>query len=152
MTTAPRADIPAAKWMNNIDWEASDPFRVEWLNTRRTEFWKLGDLKNAFNDGAPVFVGRDGQEYPEECGRKMIEVMDRGGAGEQRQHSVSSSWSTQRPWNDAGLAEFLRKHRPRSWREAAPDRFKELSDAGEPAEAEAEAGFEPADDMPLIDY
>jgi hypothetical protein len=110
MTSAPDANISPAKWMNNITWEASDPFRIEWLNTRRTEFWKLGDLKNPLNDGKPVFVGRDGQEYPEACGRTMIRILDRVDRGtrekeRERRAGRGASWKQRRAGRDDGEME-----------------------------------------------
>ncbi|OTA05395.1 hypothetical protein A9Z42_0060570 [Trichoderma parareesei] len=110
MTSAPDANISPAKWMNNITWEASDPFRIEWLNTRRTEFWKLGDLKNPLNDGKPVFVGRDGQEYPETCGRAMIRILDRVDRGtrekeRERRAGRGASWKQRRAGRDDGEME-----------------------------------------------
>ncbi|KAM0262294.1 hypothetical protein ACHAQJ_001763 [Trichoderma viride] len=145
MTTAPSPEIAPAKWMNNISWEASSPFRVEWLNTRRTEFWNLGDLKNSFNDEAPVFVGRDGQEYPESCGRNIIEIMDRT-TGER---SGTPLWPTREAYNDTKLAN-PHSHSKSGKKEALNWRREELSDADEAVLAHAAS--EPVDDMPLIEY
>lgn len=141
MTTAPSPDVATANWMGNISWEASDPFRVEWLNTCRTEFWNVGDLKNSFNDEAPVFVGRDGQEYPESCGRKIIEIINRG-TGER---GGTSPWATRQAHNDTKLAS-PHSHSKCGKRETLTWRREELPDADEAAL------FEPVDDMPLIEY
>ncbi|KAL7815460.1 YT521-B-like domain-containing protein [Trichoderma aethiopicum] len=129
MTSAPDGNIPPAKWMNNISWEASAPFRIEWLNTRRTEFWRLGDLANPLNDGKPVFIGRDGQEYPEQCGRKMVRILDRLDRGTRERERrtgrrgaavvSSSSWKERRDYGDAGEMEGddgeVEDERPSSW-------------------------------------
>ncbi|UKZ62609.1 uncharacterized protein TrAtP1_003850 [Trichoderma atroviride] len=147
MTTAPDPNIAPAKWMSNISWKASHPFRIEWLNTRRTAFWTLGDLKNAFNDHAPVFVGRDGQEYPEDCGRKILEVLDSGleetkSGGDSPKAAPASPWATPaspRSHAKSGKTEALswRREEPSGWRwdETAP----------------AHTCSEVADDMPLIE-
>jgi hypothetical protein len=147
MTTPPDPTIPRAKWMSNISWKASYPFRIEWLNTRRTAFWTLGDLKNAFNDDAPVFVGRDGQEYPEDCGRKILEVLDQSSdesksGVEPPKAAPTSPWPPQasrRSSARSGKSESLSWRREESsgwrWDEAVP----------------AQTGSELADDMPLIE-
>ncbi|KAM0469735.1 hypothetical protein ACHAPX_010316 [Trichoderma viride] len=148
MTTAPDLNIAPAKWMSNISWKASYPFRIEWLNTRRTAFWTLGDLKNAFNDDAPVFVGRDGQEYPEDCGRKILDVLDQSpeesskSGGDSPKAAPVSPWATlasPRSHAKSGKTEALswRREEPSgwSWDEAAP----------------ARTGSEAADDLPLIE-
>ncbi|EHK40540.1 hypothetical protein TRIATDRAFT_226343 [Trichoderma atroviride IMI 206040] len=147
MTTAPDPNIAPAKWMSNISWKASHPFRIEWLNTRRTAFWTLGDLKNAFNDHAPVFVGRDGQEYPEDCGRKILEVLDSSleetkSGGDSPKAAPASPWATPaspRSHAKSGKTEALswRREEPSGWRwdETAP----------------AHTCSEVADDMPLIE-
>ncbi|GFP52800.1 YTH domain-containing protein 1 [Trichoderma asperellum] len=137
MTTAPDLDIAPAKWMSNISWQTSYPFRIEWLNTRRTEFWTLGDLKNAFNDNAPVFVGRDGQEYPEDCGRKILEMLDH--SSEER--GGDSPWAT--------LAS-PRSHAKSSKTEALSWRREESPDSEDAVPTNT--GSEPAAEMPLIDY
>ncbi|KOS22697.1 hypothetical protein ESCO_003744 [Escovopsis weberi] len=76
MVHPPSPDVDKARWMSSIHWETCDPFRVEWLNTRPTEFWEVGKLRNPFFENRKVFVGRDGQEYNADCGRKLIEIMD----------------------------------------------------------------------------
>ncbi|KAM0451461.1 hypothetical protein ACHAO4_006136 [Trichoderma viride] len=147
MTTAPDPNIAPAKWMSNISWKASYPFRIEWLNTRRTAFWTLGDLKNAFNDDAPVFVGRDGQEYPEDCGRKILEVLDQSSeesksGGDSPKGAPASPWATPaspRSHAKSGRTEAL------SWRREEPSGW------GWDEPAPAHTGSERADDMPLIE-
>ncbi|RFU80259.1 gpi mannosyltransferase 2 [Trichoderma arundinaceum] len=146
MTTAPHANIARAKWMASITWAASHPFRVEWLNTRSTEFWRMGDLKNPLKDGAPVFVGRDGQEYPESCGRKIIEILDRGSG---RRSAASSSCVSRRGYNDAKLARSrpgptVGKDEILAWQ------HEDLAEGDEPDLANTVP--EPVCDMPLIEY
>lgn len=146
MTTAPDPTIAPAKWMSNISWKTSHPFRVEWLSTRRTAFWTLGDLKNAFNDDAPVFVGRDGQEYPEDCGRKILEVLDQSPEGSSvDSRGADSPWPS--PASPRSNAKSGGKGETPNWRR------KEPSGWGWDDAAPAQPGSEPADhDMPLIEY
>lgn len=61
--------------MNGIHWGASEPFRVEWLSTVPVEFSWVGHLKNNYNDGIPVLVGKDGQEIDPRCGRDLLRIM-----------------------------------------------------------------------------
>ncbi|UKZ53460.1 hypothetical protein TrVGV298_007252 [Trichoderma virens] len=138
---------PPAKWMSTISWEPSAPFRIQWLNTRRTEFWKLGELRNPLNDGEPVFVGRDGQEFPEACGRKMLRVMDRGGGARER-NGAASSWMTRTNvaslWTTRKTCDHADKDEISAWQ------HDESSEGGEVVSAGTEP--EPVDDMPLIKY
>ena len=76
MTSAPGPGVERPSWMSDILWDTSDPFRINWKNTATTEFWRMNHLKNALNDHKPVFVGRDGQEFPFHCGREMAYIMD----------------------------------------------------------------------------
>ncbi|OIW24404.1 YTH-domain-containing protein [Coniochaeta ligniaria NRRL 30616] len=77
MATAPSPDTPRPRWIKGIHWETSPPFRVEWLSTTDVEFRFIGHLLNPLNDNLPVLVGKDGQEIEEECGRKLLEEMER---------------------------------------------------------------------------
>jgi hypothetical protein len=77
MATAPSPDTPRPRWIKNIHWETSPPFRVEWLSTTDVEFRLIGHLLNPLNNNLPVLVGKDGQEIEEECGRKLLEEMER---------------------------------------------------------------------------
>ncbi|UKZ79264.1 hypothetical protein TrVFT333_007014 [Trichoderma virens FT-333] len=99
------------------------------------------------NDGEPVFVGRDGQEFPEACGRKMLRVMDRGGGARERngaasswmtRTNVASLWTTRKTYGDADKGEIS------AWQ------HDESSEGGEAVSAGTEP--EPVDDMPLIKY
>jgi hypothetical protein len=62
--------------VNGIHWEVSHPFRVEWLSKSSVEFFRIGHLKNPYNEGAPVLVGKDGQEIEEECGAELLREME----------------------------------------------------------------------------
>ncbi|KAK0640992.1 YT521-B-like domain-containing protein, partial [Cercophora newfieldiana] len=75
MVTAPSPDIPKPRWITNINWEVSDPFRIEWLSKTEVEFYRIGHIKNAYNEGNAVLVGKDGQEVEEEAGRKLLKEM-----------------------------------------------------------------------------
>lgn len=176
MTSPPTTTIPPAKWMNNISWEASLPFRVQWLSTHRTEFWKFGKLRNPLNDWKPIFVGRDGQEFPETCGREMVYVLDRGGVRE-RGRSGADSWRARKDYDDVDKDEMTTwdhdeadknevaswhhhetgkeelatwNHREADKNEMATWHHYESSEAGEDVPASEES--ETADDMPLIKY
>lgn len=76
MTTAPSPDTPRPSWIKGIHWEASPPFRVEWLSTTEVEFYHIGHLRNKLNEDLPVLVGKDGQEIEEGCGRRLLEEME----------------------------------------------------------------------------
>jgi len=75
MVTAPSPDTPRPKWMNGINWDTSHPFRVEWISKVSVEFYRIGHLKNSYNENMPVLVGKDGQEIEEECGRALVYEM-----------------------------------------------------------------------------
>ncbi|KAK3381502.1 YT521-B-like domain-containing protein [Podospora didyma] len=75
MATAPSPDTPRPKWMSGIHWDTSPPFRVDWLSKVAVEFFRIGHLKNSYNENAAVLVGKDGQEIEEECGRELLHEM-----------------------------------------------------------------------------
>ncbi|RDA87862.1 hypothetical protein CP532_2989 [Ophiocordyceps camponoti-leonardi (nom. inval.)] len=76
MMSVPDAALPKPDWIQKINLKAAtDPFRVDWINTAVTEFDQVGDLKNPLNEFRSVVVGRDGQEYPPECGLKMMALL-----------------------------------------------------------------------------
>ncbi|KAK3692303.1 YT521-B-like domain-containing protein [Podospora appendiculata] len=75
MATTPSPDTPRPKWMNGIHWDTSPPFRVEWLSKVPVEFFRIGHLKNSYNENMPVLVGKDGQEIEEKCGRELLVEM-----------------------------------------------------------------------------
>jgi len=76
MASPPSPDTPRPTWMDNIHWETSAPFRVEWLNTATTGFSYVHHLKNSLNEDLSVVVGKDGQEIEEECARGLMREMD----------------------------------------------------------------------------
>jgi hypothetical protein len=59
-----------------IHWETTPPFRLEWLSTVEIPFFHVGHLKNKLNENEPVLIGKDGQEIDEECGHRLVEVME----------------------------------------------------------------------------
>ncbi|KHN99034.1 YT521-B-like family protein [Metarhizium album ARSEF 1941] len=79
MTSAPDRGIPQPPWIvhTTMNMHTTAPFRIDWLNESETPFSQLSGLKNPYNEYNAVFVGRDGQEYPEDCARFMMGVMDR---------------------------------------------------------------------------
>ncbi|ODA80791.1 hypothetical protein RJ55_03751 [Drechmeria coniospora] len=77
MVSLPDATIAKKEWIRNINLTSvTAPFRVEWINMTETPFDNLGDLRNSYNEYRSVIVGRDGQEYPPECGRQMVKIFD----------------------------------------------------------------------------
>ncbi|PTB48042.1 hypothetical protein M431DRAFT_535828 [Trichoderma harzianum CBS 226.95] len=164
MTSPPTTTIPPPEWMNNISWEASLPFHVQWLSTHRTEFWKFGKLRNPLNDWKPIFVGRDGQEIPETCGREMVYVLDRGAVRE-RGRSGADSWRARKDYDDADKNEVgtwdyneADRNETTTWDHDETNKNEvttwnhddEWSEAEEDVPASEES--ETTDDMPLIKY
>ncbi|KAK4249408.1 YT521-B-like domain-containing protein [Corynascus novoguineensis] len=76
MTSAPSPDNPLPSFVKGLHWETSDPFRVRWLSKTTVEFWRIGHIKNPYNDYLPVLVGKDGQEIEEECGAALLREME----------------------------------------------------------------------------
>lgn len=76
MASAPSPDTPRPKWVNGIHWDTSHPFRVQWLSKTPVEFYRIGHLKNPYNEYLPVLVGKDGQEIEEECGAELLHEME----------------------------------------------------------------------------
>ncbi|KAL2162084.1 hypothetical protein VTH06DRAFT_7869 [Thermothelomyces fergusii] len=76
MVSPPSPDNPRPSFIKTIHWETSDPFRVQWLSKTTVEFWRIGDIKNPYNDNQPVLVGKDGQEIEAECGRALLREME----------------------------------------------------------------------------
>jgi hypothetical protein len=77
MATTPSPDTPRPRWIKSLQWDSSPPFRIEWLSTTEIEFGHVRHLRNSLNNDLPVLVGKDGQEIEEECGRKLLEQMER---------------------------------------------------------------------------
>ncbi|KAK4077938.1 uncharacterized protein Triagg1_3632 [Trichoderma aggressivum f. europaeum] len=151
MTSLPSSTIPPPKWMSKTSWRHSAPFGVQWLSTHRTEFWNFGKLRNPLNDGKPVFIGRDGQEIPETCGREMVCVLDQG-AAEKRGRGSVTSWRVRRDYDDDGKDEVTTWHHDEADKDEMPtwNHDDEWSEAGEDITASEES--ETVDDMPLIKY
>lgn len=76
MTTAPSSDVIRPDWMTKINLRTSEAFGVDWIKTADMDFWRFGDLTNTLNDGAPIFVGRDGQEYSTTSGQAMVDIFE----------------------------------------------------------------------------
>ncbi|KAK3316214.1 YT521-B-like domain-containing protein [Apodospora peruviana] len=100
MKTAPSPDTPRPKWMNSIHWDTSPPFRVEWLSRVPVEFFRIGHLKNSYNENQPVLVGKDGQEIEEECGRQLLYEMQ--SYVDAKNGVESSLWSSMGPGGGHG--------------------------------------------------
>lgn len=97
MASAPSPDIPRPTFVKGIHWDTSDPFRVEWLSKTAVEFYRIGHLKNPFNEHLPVLVGKDGQEIEPECGaellREMEIVAEAGGGGGEEGGGLAPRWN-----------------------------------------------------------
>src|SRR5689334_20125816 len=76
MASAPSPDTPRPTFVKSIHWDTSDPFRVQWLSKTAVEFYRIGHLKNPYNEHLPVLVGKDGQEIEEECGAELLREME----------------------------------------------------------------------------
>ena len=76
MTTLPDPSIPPPSWQKHLRWQSTPPFRIKWLTISETKFRHVSHLKNSYNEGQAVLVGRDGQEIEEECGRRLCALMD----------------------------------------------------------------------------
>ncbi|KAL1839454.1 hypothetical protein VTJ49DRAFT_1492 [Mycothermus thermophilus] len=76
MASAPSPDIPKPSFVKGIHWDTSDAFRVEWLSKTTVDFWRVGHLKNSFNDNEAVLVGKDGQEIEPGCGTDLLRIME----------------------------------------------------------------------------
>jgi hypothetical protein len=61
--------------LHGINFRTSDPFRVEWLSKVEVEFYRIGHIKNPYNENRAVLVGKDGQEVEENCGRELLGEM-----------------------------------------------------------------------------
>ncbi len=75
MATPPSTDVPRPSFERGIHWDTSPPFRVQWLSKTSVNFFRVGHLKNALNEGEAVLVGKDGQEIEEGCGRELVREM-----------------------------------------------------------------------------
>ncbi|KAB5583254.1 YT521-B-like domain-containing protein [Coniochaeta sp. 2T2.1] len=76
MSTAPSPDTPAPRYAMWAKWDASAPFRVEWLSKTEVQFSFIGHIRNPLNDNLAVLVGKDGQEIEEEAGRALLKEME----------------------------------------------------------------------------
>lgn len=75
MVSTPSPNTFRPEWMENISWKTSDPFQVQWLSKVPVEFFRIGHIKNPYNDNQAVLVGKDGQEVEAECGRRLLQEM-----------------------------------------------------------------------------
>lgn len=84
MQSLPSPDIPAPEWQKVLIWSSTEPFRIEWITVAETRFHAVGHLKNTYNEGQAVLIGRDGQEIEEGCGRALCELIDEAAREEAR--------------------------------------------------------------------
>ena len=89
MTSAPSEDNPAPAWSKPLIWEASPPFHIQWIVISETPFHRTGHLKNEYNDGHAVLVGKDGQEIEPKCGAALCEVIDEEAKAQAREDQDS---------------------------------------------------------------
>ncbi|KAH7419069.1 YT521-B-like domain-containing protein [Cadophora sp. MPI-SDFR-AT-0126] len=73
---SPPGSVESPEWQSAINWESAGAFRVRWLVICSTRFHRIGHLKNALNDNLAVLIGKDGQEIEENCGARLIELID----------------------------------------------------------------------------
>lgn len=66
---------PTPRWVSGLRWPCSNPFRVRWLSKIEVEFFRIGHLRNSFNENMAVLVGKDGQEIEERCGASLLAEM-----------------------------------------------------------------------------
>ncbi|AEO64176.1 uncharacterized protein THITE_2110044 [Thermothielavioides terrestris NRRL 8126] len=76
MASAPSPDTPSPRWLRGLHLDTSDPFRVQWLSKKSVSFYRIGHLKNSYNESLPVLVGKDGQEIEPECGAALLKEME----------------------------------------------------------------------------
>ncbi|KAK0617293.1 YT521-B-like domain-containing protein [Immersiella caudata] len=123
MATTPSPDTPHPRWIHNINWETSHPFRVQWLSKIEVQFYHIGHIKNPYNEGNAVLVGKDGQEVEEECGRRLLK--DMFAIGEAKYQSKYGP---------------VRKHDRRDERNGRRDDRDERDDDGRPRYVKREGG------------
>ena len=75
MESAP-GTAPTPAWCKELLWKSSGPFFIRWITIAETQFWRVGHLKNSFNENSPVLVGRDGQEVEAGCGIELCRLID----------------------------------------------------------------------------
>ncbi|EKD19905.1 uncharacterized protein L3040_002413 [Drepanopeziza brunnea f. sp. 'multigermtubi'] len=75
------------QWQRVITWESAGAFKVRWLVVCPTFFHRVGHLKNSLNEGMAVFIGKDGQEIEENCGSKLVDLID------EEFDAATGSWS-----------------------------------------------------------
>ncbi|KAF7558477.1 hypothetical protein G7046_g5684 [Stylonectria norvegica] len=76
MTTPPDDMIPRPAWAQLVSFDTSSPFRVDWISKETIHSRYVSHIRNPDKNWKSVSFGRDGMEYPEECGRAMIEAFD----------------------------------------------------------------------------
>ncbi|KAH6640617.1 YT521-B-like domain-containing protein [Chaetomium tenue] len=76
MTSAPSPDNPRPSFVKALHWDTRAPFGVQWLSKMSVHFFRIGHLKNAYNEYQPVLVGKDGQEIDGECGPRLLKEME----------------------------------------------------------------------------
>ncbi len=68
--------VDVTDWQKAINWESAGAFRVRWLVICSTRFHAVGHLKNAYNEGQAVLIGKDGQEVERECAEGLLGIID----------------------------------------------------------------------------
>jgi hypothetical protein len=92
MASPPSPDIPRPTFVKGIHWDTSDPFRVQWLSKTAVEFYRIGHLKNPYNEHMPVLVGKDGQEIGPECGAELLREMEIGAEAGGEEGGFAPKW------------------------------------------------------------
>lgn len=68
--------VSQPSWVKNLHWPTTAPFRIRWIVKDETPYRAVGNLKNPLNENLAVFVGRDGQEIPENLGIQLSDIID----------------------------------------------------------------------------
>lgn len=68
--------VQQPSWVKKLHWPTTAPFRLKWIVKEETPYRAVGNLKNPLNENLAVFVGRDGQEIPEELGLQLCDIID----------------------------------------------------------------------------
>ena len=68
--------VSQPSWVRHLHWPTTAPFRLRWIVKGETPYRAVGSLKNPLNENLAIFVGRDGQEIPEELGLQLCDIID----------------------------------------------------------------------------
>ena len=90
--------IPVPSWQKAITWESAGAFKVKWLVICSTRFHRIGHLKNEYNEGQAVLIGKDGQEIEENCASALVDLIDE--ECEMSLRSDGGNWGAEPYWEE----------------------------------------------------